>query len=184
MPDLSKLFMYTGELQLEFIVWPIFIGICLGAFATVFIRVKLGELVRALITNGACSPETAQSLEALGLQSKFFIRNALKKHSSLRNVVSIAPKNTLTPISSSVTEETPEAAISVDQNAKIDVDGYIYYISDENRTRAEAIYDSTGSTIAVAFLTVILALAVAALSMYIIPNLIQMLENLIENIRN
>lgn len=182
MPDLSKLFMYTGETQLEFIVWPLFIGICLGAFATVFIRVKLGELIRALIAKGACSPETAQSLEDLGLKNKFFIRNALKKRSSLRHVVSIAHKSSATAAGDN--EETQETAVDTDPNAKIDVDSYNYYISDENRTRAEAVYDNTGSTIAVAFLTVILALAVAILSMYLIPNLIQMLENMIENIRN
>ena len=66
----------------------------------------------------------------------------------------------------------------------VDLDNCRFFIADANRERAESLYDSTNSTMLTAGLTVIIAFAVAALSMIIIPNLQQMLENMLENIKN
>ncbi len=196
MPDLSKFLTYSGETELELIIWPLFLGICIGAFAIVFIRVKLGELVRALLSRGACSPDTACTLEQLGLERKAIIRNALKKRSSLRKVVSAVPIESIEAPETATSDETlsePDSDTStrdqvtddqVIRDQVIDVDKYRFYISEQSRERASSTYDSTGSTVAVAILTVVVALAVAALSMILIPNLIQMFENMLDLFRS
>lgn len=199
MPDLSKFLTYSGETELDLIVWPLFLGICIGAFAIVFIRVKLGELVRALLSRGACSPETACTLEQLGLKNKRIIRSALRKRSSLRKVISITPIDPAqladqTAPTAEPTETSAEATsapfdpatlVTEEQRDQaIDVDSYRYYISEKNKERASSTYDNTGSTVAIALLTVVLALAVAALSMVLIPALMQMFENMVEGFRS
>ena len=177
MPDLSELFLYDGELKLEFIVWPIFLGICIGAFITVFVRVKLGEVVRAIIEKGAISPETALTLEELGLSRRFFIRSALRGRSALRRVVE-ATDGTV-----AVAENGEPAGLRIlGINEAPNLDSCRFFITDANRERAESIYDNTNSTLLSAIITVLVAFVVAAISMIIIPNLMQMLENMLENI--
>ena len=177
MPDLSELFLYDGEMKLEFIVWPIFLGICIGAFITVFVRVKLGEVVRAIIEKGAISPETALTLEELGLSRRFFIRSALRGRSALRRVVE-ATDGTV-----AVAENGEPAGLRIlGINEAPNLDSCRFFITDANRERAESIYDNTNSTLLSAIITVLVAFVVAALSMIIIPNLMQMLENMLENI--
>lgn len=177
MPDLSELFLYDGELKLEFIVWPIFLGICIGAFITVFVRVKLGEVVRAIIEKGAISPETALTLEELGLSKRFFIRSALRGRSALRRVVE-ATDGTV-----AVAENGEPVGLRIlGINEAPNLDSCRFFITDANRERAESIYDNTNSTLLSAIITVLVAFVVAALSMIIIPNLMQMLENMLENI--
>lgn len=177
MPDLSELFLYNGEIRLEFIVWPIFLGICIGAFITVFVRVKLGEVVRAILEKGAVSPETALTLEELGVAKRFFVRSALRGRSALRRVVEA------TDGSAAVDENGESAGLRVlGINEAPDLDNCRFFIADANRERAESIYDNTNSTLLSAIVTVLVAFVVAAVSMIIIPNLMQMLENMMENI--
>ena len=177
MPDLSELFLYNGELKLEFIVWPIFLGICIGAFITVFVRVKLGEVVRAIIEKGAVSPDTALTLEELGMAKKFFVRSSLRGRSALRRVVQATDGTAVT------NEDGEPAGLRVlALNEAPDLDKCRFFISDENRERATSIYDNTNSTLLSAGITVLVAFVVAAVSMVIIPNLMQMLENMLENI--
>lgn len=207
--NISELFTYTGDTQLEFIVWPIFIGICIAAFAIVFIRSKLGELVRELIARGASSPETALSLEELGFENKRYLTQELRKSSSFRKVVTAIKKedaeqakltaeSAVEASDAQQTESETEAEsreessaennsfdaaslIAEDQkHASINVSEYKFYIRPENLERAETVYNNTGSTILTAVITVVLALIVAALSMWLIPNLIQMLENMLD----
>ena len=177
MPDLSELFLYNGELKLEFIVWPIFLGICIGAFITVFVRVKLGEVVRAILEKGAISPETALTLEELGVAKRFFVRSALRGRSALRRVVDSTD-------GAEVMDENGEkiGLRVLGLNEAPDLNRCRFFITDANRERAESIYDNTNSTLVSAFITVLVAFVVAAVSMVIIPNLMQMLENMLENI--
>lgn len=178
MPDLSELFLYNGEMKLEFIVWPIFLGICVGAFITVFVRVKLGEVVRAIIEKGAVSPETALTLDELGMSKKFFVRSALRGRSALRRVVEATD-------GTAVSDENGESVglRVLEINEEPNLDECRFFITDANRERAESIYDNTNSTLLSAVVTVLVAFVVAAVSMVIIPNLMQMLENMLENIK-
>lgn len=177
MPDLSELFLYNGEIRLEFIVWPIFLGICIGAFITVFVRVKLGKVVRAIIAKGAVSPETALTLEELGVAKRFFIRSSLRGRSALRRVVEA------TDGSDVLNENGEKVGLRiVGLNEAPDLDNCRFFISDANRERAESIYDSTNSTLFSAVITVLVAFVIAAVSMIVIPNLMQMLENMLDNI--
>ena len=177
MPDLSEIFLYNGEIKLEFIVWPIFLGICIGAFITVFVRVKLGEVVRAIIAKGAVSPDTALTLEELGMANKFFIRSALRGRSALRRVVEATDGST---VANENGEIVGLRVLGI--NEAPNLDECRFFIADANRDRAESIYDNTNSTLLSAGITVLVSFVVAAISMVIIPNLMQMLENMLENI--
>ena len=177
MPDLSELFLYNGELKLEFIVWPIFIGICIAAFVTVFVRVKHGEVVRAIFEAGAISADTAKTLEELGMANKFFVRSALRGKSALRRVIDVTDG-----LSEDGGSGGALRVLAIGE--EVDLDEFRFFIKDENKDRAESLYDNTNSNLLTAGITVLVAFVVAVLSMIIIPNLQQMLENMLENIKN
>ena len=231
MIDLSELLVYTGSTPLELVIWPLFIGICIGAFLAVFIRVRLGALVRALIEKGAYSPDTAKTLAELGFNRNFFVKNALRTSSSFRKTVravnaeqtsfseqtdiseqtkpsdttesepsensNLSAKNdNLTATinqSATVLENNGESdadspAFSAEELAnvstkleKIDVDRCSFYIPAEALDRARTTYDNTGSTVAFAFLTMLVFLIVAGVSMMIIPTMLEMLDELINS---
>ncbi|MBR2460355.1 MAG: hypothetical protein IKB34_03915 [Clostridia bacterium] len=168
MPNLSDLFYYNGEMRLEFIVWPIFLGICIGAFITVFVRVAMGKVVRAIFSKGACSPETACTLRELGVEKSFFIKSALRGKSVLRRVISAV----------NVDEVTGEIGEPIDINGKPDLEKSRFYIAEESRDRAGSLYDDTNSTVISALVTVLLGFVVAVAAMYIIPWLLDMIDRL------
>ncbi|MBQ9116822.1 MAG: hypothetical protein IJY04_07335 [Clostridia bacterium] len=178
MPNLSELFLYNGEIRLEFIIWPIFLGVCIGAFITVFVRVKLGEVVRAIFAKGACSPETACTLEELGVSNRFFIRASLRGKSALRRVVSAVDCSRATGADA---ENVPLSPIDI--NEKLDLDTCRFYISDEHRERAESLYDDTNSTVLSAVIAVLLALVIAAVSMFLVPVLMDMFDGMVDSFR-
>ena len=177
MPNLSELFMYNGEWRLEFIVWPLFLGICVAAFLTVFIRSKLGVVVRAIIAKGAISPDTALTLKELGVENKFFVRAALRGRSALRRVVDAVG------CEAGAGDNEPIGNMPLAYDAHPDLDKCRFYIADANRDRAESLYDDTNSTLISAIITVLVALVVACLSMWLVPDLIRMAENMVEGFK-
>lgn len=179
MPDFSELFLYDGELKLAFIVWPIFFGVCIAAFITVYIRVKLGVVVRAILEKGAISPETALTLEELGVAKRFCVRSALRGRSVLRRVVSATNGET-------VTDENGEPAglYVLKINEAPNLDECRFFISDENKERAESLYDNTHSTLLTAIITVLVAFVVAAISMFAVPEIIELFSESWEELKN
>jgi len=197
MPDLSELFIYSGETRLEFIVWPLFLGVCIGAFITVFIRMKLGEVVRAILEKGARSSESALTLAELGVENKFFVRAALRGKSALRRLIDAVgveagsegvDKKAESAEQTEAEENTDAVSASgtgvLSLESHPDLNKCRFFISDENRDKAESLYNNTNSTVISAVLTVLVAFVVACLSMLLIPNLIQMADNMLENFKN
>ena len=75
------------QLTAQGIIIALFLGVIIAAAMSLFQKRTLGNLVRALDREGCTSPESAKTLEDLGLLKNAAIREDLRRGSSLRRVV-------------------------------------------------------------------------------------------------
>ncbi len=72
---------------INIIVLGLCVGIVFAAFAAVFNKRVLGNIVRKLISEDAVSAENAKTLEELGLEDSMLARYAVRKSVTLRRVI-------------------------------------------------------------------------------------------------
>lgn len=85
--ELSKLLIYDGTIPTALIIWSLYIACVIGMIVTYFTRVKFGKLIYALLEKGACSPETALTLEEADIKCGFFIKFGLKNHLNYKDLL-------------------------------------------------------------------------------------------------
>jgi hypothetical protein len=156
--QLSSLFNYQG-ITLEVVIWSLFIGIIIGAFAIWYSRRVLGTLVRALLAAEANSPANSKTFSDLGIKNTFVYKIALRKNGTYRKVVHIA-------------DEEP--------NQKLSINAMKFYVPDEVNFRADAMYNNPkGTTLLGAFVAIFAFLIMAILSLVIIPDIIKMIQDVV-----
>ena len=85
--ELSNLLIYNGTTPIGLIVWSFYLAVVIGAIVTYMTRIKFGKLVFTLLEKGACSPDTALTLEEAGIKIGFFIRFGLKNHLNYKDLL-------------------------------------------------------------------------------------------------
>lgn len=86
--NLAKLF--TGsDTSVASIVWPLVFGAFISVLISVINKKNVGKLVKKLIEAKASTPESALTLEELGLSKNSYLRYATRPTSTLMNVISI-----------------------------------------------------------------------------------------------
>jgi len=155
--QLSSLFNYQG-LTLEIVIWSLFIGIIIGAFAIWYSRRVLGTLVRALLGSQANATGTAKSFGDLGIKNTFIYKIALRKNSTYRKIVYIAD----------------EAA-----DSKSNINKMKFYIPEEVNFRADSMYNAKGTTLIGAVVAIFAFLIMAILTLVVVPDLIKMVQDLV-----
>ena len=85
---LAKLF--TGsDTSVASIVWPLIFGAFISVLISVINKKNVGKLVKKLIEAKASTPESAKTLEELGLSKNSYLRYATRPTSTLMNIISI-----------------------------------------------------------------------------------------------
>lgn len=184
MPDLSEILYYTGDFSLGFVVWPLFSGICIAVLISLFVKVKLGVLVRKLLENKAETPESALSLSDLGLQKNFFVRNAMRSTSTYKQHIHAITEDSLTYHDNEYFDSDIQIVNFPDRKPKLNIDTAKYYIPKEKQFRASSTFSKESSTIISAIIAIFLLVIVASLSMVIIPFLTRMLDDFIKSIKS
>ena len=85
--SLSDLLIYSGSIPTELILWSFYIAIVIGSIVMYLTKVKFGKIVYALLEKGAVSPETALTLEEIGIKPSFFILFNLKNHLNYKDLL-------------------------------------------------------------------------------------------------
>lgn len=134
---------------LNVLLWSLGIGVCLCNFYIYYNKVILGALVRRLLEKGADAPEKALSLAETGLDGNAFVKNALKRKSS--SVYGV------------VAEGNTESA---------------YYIPEEKREKAEKMFSTKESSLAVAIASSILILIMTFLVTLVVPFIVSMIQGI------
>ena len=147
---------------LNIIVWAIFAGFIIAIGATLYNRIVLGKIVRALIEKKAHTKDGALSAAEVGC-SNVFIRHALRKNSTMRRIVRMEDDTD---------EERSDKAFG---EAK-------FYIPEEYIRRAESIYGKSDISAKTVVLSLVGLFVAALVSFILIPNLIQLLINFIDSI--
>ena len=149
-------------MTLNIVLWSLFIGFLLGIGGTVYNKVILGRLVRALLDKEITDEDRAMSLDELNV-SDVFVKFALRRGSTFRRIVRMRG-------------DTGE------NDCKIPITEAKFYIPEENITRAKKVYGNLGASF-FTILVSILALIIATLAaLIIVPELTTMVANFVSGI--
>ena len=175
----------TGSLlSLQGIVLGLFVGIIIAAGVACYDKNRLGAFVRTLVKEQCLWPDKAKTLYDLGFMSNRGVKASLRSPNQLGKIVHCVEKEAY----EKEVEEARAAYVAEHGNDKdffrpayrIDFDNDHFYIPDEEHYRAEIRYEEKGSGWRAFLLVVIVSIIGAALVCFLLPDMLQMVDNLID----
>lgn len=176
--------MGTGSLiTLQSVVLGIFGGIILAAGVACYDKNRLGAFVRAIVKEQCLWPDKAKTLWELGFARNGGVKASLRSPNKLGKIVRCVEKDAY----DKQVEEAKAAYVAEHGNEegffmppyRINFDNDHFYIPDEEHYRAEVRYDHEGSGWRAFVLVLILAIFGAALVCFLLPDMIQLVDNMI-----
>lgn len=152
------------------IVFSMFFGAVLAALISLYYKKVLGAFISFLLQSGAASEESAIRLDSTSFAKNVFVLGAIRRGTVYKSVLRFVAPDGLLP--GKKRKERNEYALRSS-----------YYIPEDLTFRAENLFLKKGTTVLSAVLGILLCLIVAGLSLIIIPDLIQMLNNLIASMQ-
>ncbi len=149
--------------SIDTIAWCMFGGVIIGAAISIYFKEVLGAFVRFLIKNGYKSADTAPMLEETKYAKNFFVKRAIRKGTYKRVMKVQSPDD----------DKLTEKEVILKSR---------YYIPDDLVFQAENVFSKKGTNWFALIMTVILFFIVAALSLFVVPDLITMLNNFINGL--
>ncbi|MBQ8432615.1 MAG: hypothetical protein IJX28_06990 [Clostridia bacterium] len=158
-------------------------GIVIAAGMTAYTRSVLGGFVRKLVKSGANSPETALTLSELGYFRSSSIRSELWRGVTLRKVIRCVQEEEFL----AGEQARKEAHLAAGKPASAfeprrfrpDYTTARFYLPEELRYRAEVRFERKGSGWGLFLLSVVGAFVLAALLCWLLPDLLQLMDNFI-----
>lgn len=154
--------------SMEMVIWCMFIGLMLAAISMFYQKKVIGSFVRALLSANASDQTTAKTLMDLGFARSYPVRSALRKGGALRKLVWETDDNFL---------ENENGIKYSARQTPMDVNTARFYISEENRIRAELRYSAKGSDVFMLIITALVFLMIAYLAVTYLPDLLQLLKD-------
>ena len=139
------------------ILYPMLIGLIIGATIVLFNKQVIGKLVKKLLDDKIHSEGSAKTLDELGFGKSRILKFLLRDGTTLRKVVKTAEGG-----------EGGEAGAAAR-----------YYIPQDCAYRAEVTYNPDGSSVVTVVIAIVMFIALTFIMMTVIPDLIQMLKNAI-----
>ena len=176
----------NATMSLAMIIWGLYAGILIGGGLSVYHKWYLGAAVRGLLGKECFTPETAQTLSALGLNRRG-LRRALREGSTLRKCIFIAnPEEcTRTPAPGGKFRQAVRKFFTGDKNPKPRLNGAtaLLYVPEEKKYHAAVRYEKAGSSPLVLVIAAVVFLALAILATRFIPQLLHMTDAMITGFR-
>lgn len=172
-----------GLINLSWAIVAFCLGMVVAAILAVYEKKGLGEFVRKLIYEDCYTPESAKTLYELGFRKNAAVRGALRS-GSLSKIVKCAQKV-------AYDEQIAQKKAEYEQNATKDSPAFVsvpykinyetdtFYIPKEDSYAADIRYDKKGSGWIAVLVVAVLSLVVAAFIIFILPEMLQMLDNFI-----
>lgn len=172
-----------GLINLSWAIVAFCLGMVVAAILAVYEKKGLGEFVRKLIYEDCYTPESAKTLYELGFRKNAAVRGALRS-GSLSKIVKCAQKV-------AYDEQIAQKKAEYEQNATKDSPAFVsvpykinyetdtFYIPKEDSYAADVRYDKKGSGWIAVLVVAVLSLVVAAFIIFILPEMLQMLDNFI-----
>lgn len=183
--DYENINLGTGTLiTLQQIVIGLFIGVIIAAAFASFDKNHLGDFVRKLVHEDCLWKEKAKTLAELGFAKSPAVRGSLKRQSGiLAKIVHSVEKDAhdadMEAARQSYIEKTGSEEGFVPAPFKLDLDTAHFYIPDEEHYAAEVRFEKKGSGWRAFLLVLIVAVLGAALVCWLLPDMLQLLDNMI-----
>ena len=167
------------------LVIGLLVGFFLACCLTVFDRRVLGDFVRHVLYNECFSKEEAKTLEELGYLKNSFVRGSLKNGVSLRRVVKCVEEEEFLEEVRAMREayekenEGKRVAPFKEPKFKMDVSTMHFYIPEELKYTADVKFEKKGANAITLLIALLLFAAVAAIAITVIPEILQMLDNML-----
>ena len=171
------------------VILSLAVAVILVSFLNYYTRVYLGRVVRKLIKEEAHSPESAKTLMELGFFRSSLVRRELSKGISLRRLIRCVEEEEFlaeqTENAAAKEGEKPEKTQHVSANSakekafRMDFLTARFYIPQELRYRASVRYERKGSGLLALVLVILGALVFSALACRLLPDLLQLLDNIL-----
>ena len=173
------------------VIIAFFIGILMALISTVFNKRVLGGLVRTILRAEALSPESAKTLEELGVGRSLLLRRAVQKSVSLRRVVRCAEEEAFLAEQEQKRQEH-EALREKDRHAKKfrevlyrhNPDSDRYYIPEEMKYMADTKFEAKGNSVLGLVLLILLVCAVFVNIAIFLPAILQLADNIAGMLKN
>jgi len=174
----------SGSLvTLQKVVLGICVGIIIAAAMACYDKNKLGAFVRAIVKEQALWPDKAMTVYDLGFARNSAVKASLRSPNKLGKIVHCVEKEAY----DAKVAEAREAYIAEHGNEegffmpqyRMDFDNDHFYIPDEEHYRAEVRFDNEGSGWRAFILVCIVAIVSAALICFLLPDMIQLVDNMI-----
>ena len=174
----------SGSLiTLQKVVLGICVGIIVAAAMACYDKNRLGAFVRAIVREQALCPDRAMTLSDLGFAGNRAVRTSLRSSNKLGRIVHSVEKDAYDAQVAAareayVAEHGNDEGFFMPQY-RMDVNNDHFYIPDEEHYRAEVRFDNRGSGWRAFMLVCIVAVMAAALICFLLPDMIQLVDNMI-----
>lgn len=159
----------SARATLQGVILAFCIGILLASLYMLYQKLVPGNIVRAILKAEAHTPESAKTLTELGLDKNPLYRFELRRNTVLRKtVLRVSEQGSDESESETASEDTE----NVEQEER-------FYISEEEKYRAEVRFDKKGNGIAGLVLTAVLTVALAILLIKLTPAVLGMIDHLL-----
>lgn len=172
-----------GMINLSWAIIALCLGIVLAAVMAAYEKRGLGEFVRKLLYEECYTPESAMTLAQLGFQKNAAVRGGLRS-GSLSKVVKCTQKV-------AYEAEMEQKRAEYEQNKqpgdppfksfayRINFETDTFYIPKDDSYAADVRYDKHGSGIVSVLIAAGVAILLAAFIIFILPEVLQLLDNFI-----
>lgn len=168
--------LYNPFISVKLIVWALFAGFVFAALLAVYNKRLIGGLVKKMLYEDCTTPEKARTVTELGYGTDWFIKNALRTDNALLRFVKRidAPK---TDENGNEISEKPEK--SRGGHDIIDFTTAKFYIPEDLKYKADVRYASKGTDFVSFGICVVIFIAAAFAAIFLIPDLIQLIDNFV-----
>lgn len=179
----ESLHLELTDFSIQMLIWGICAGAMLGIVLTILRRAQAHAVIAALREHGADTPETARTLEELGLGKRILLRRYLKTGSAMRRLVLCAneadfPKETPHPLAVFWYEKFLRDEIPV----RVPYGMARFYLPEEHRIRAEFRYPKESNPVRACLLSVVLLVLAALFVTWALPQLLAMFDEFVNDI--
>lgn len=185
--------LYNPFVTVDLVVWAMFAGFVAAAIMAVYNKRVIGGFVKTVIDKDCLSPETAKTIVELEYGTDWFIKNALRTDTVLRRYV-MRVHDAGTASEADADDADADAADGADGTKKkkkpakksaheqIDFMTARFYIPEELKYTAEVRYASRGTNFVTLFIAVVALAALAFAAIFLIPELLQLIDNFLGTI--
>jgi len=166
-------FFTEGSMTLEVVVWSLFAGVIIALLVTLYNKRILGAFVRKLLTLEAVNFDSAKSLEEAGYVKNKFVKLALRKNGSLRQLVVGLPIDTAPDAE---TEKILAESYKL-PSKEVPLGKMKFFVPEDKTIKAEYMYSADGANVLFVILAIVLFAVMAMLTFTLVPDLITMAKN-------